>query len=99
MKKFAITFPLCAATSLWRAGMPNELPRTLRIEIRQDGTWRDHARLENTHRRLIIHPIPETADGLRVISALEVGALDYQAEPGQVAWPVPHWTGDRSLGA
>lgn len=94
-----------------RADMPTEMPKTLRIEIRQDGIWREHGRLENNHRRLIIHPLHETADGLRVtfaqswggersgIFAIEVGAPDYHAQPNHVAWPEPHWTGDRRLGA
>ncbi len=94
-----------------RAGMPKEMPKTLFIEIRQGGAWREYQRLENNHRRLVIHPIRECADGLRLtfeqswggerssIFAMEVGAPDYQTPPRQIAWPEPHWTGERRLGA
>ncbi|MBI5724050.1 MAG: FAD-dependent oxidoreductase [Planctomycetes bacterium] len=45
---------------------PGELPRGLRLDVLEDGNWREHWRIADNHQRLLRMPVGKTIGGVRL---------------------------------
>ena len=81
------------------------MPKTILVQARSGGEWKEVQRVQDNRRRLIHLPLLGEFDALRVTMeeawgggsagffALEVGAPDYAAAVSRVAWPDIVFTG------
>ena len=103
--------PCTFAQKTRTVSMPNEMPRDVAIEVLRSGEWETALEVTDNYRRLIQLPLDGNAEGVRFVFkkswggerstlySIEIGEPDYSAQPQEVSWPEPQWTGKRGLSA